>query len=59
MMDAFRDFKSMWDPQGLLNPGIIVDPVPVTSPCAGPSRRARTSGPTSPTTPITVICGRR
>ncbi len=30
MMDAFRDFKSMWDPQGLLNPGIIVDPVPIT-----------------------------
>ena len=30
MMTAFRDFKSLWDPRGLLNPGIIVDPVPVT-----------------------------
>ena len=30
MVAAFRDFKTMWDPGGLLNPGIIVDPVPVT-----------------------------
>ena len=30
MMAAFRDFKALWDPNGLLNPGIIVDPVPVT-----------------------------
>ncbi len=30
MLSAFRDFKTMWDPRGLLNPGIIVDPVPVT-----------------------------
>ena len=30
MMAAFREFKSLWDPRGLLNPGIIVDPVPVT-----------------------------
>ena len=30
MMAAFRDFKTLWDPNGLLNPGIIVDPVPVT-----------------------------
>ncbi|MCL2490048.1 MAG: FAD-binding oxidoreductase [Propionibacteriaceae bacterium] len=25
---AFRDIKAAWDPQGLLNPGTIVDPVP-------------------------------
>ena len=30
LMTAFRDFKSLWDPNGMLNPGIIVDPVPVT-----------------------------
>ncbi len=30
MIDAFRGFKALWDPDGLLNPGIIVDPVPVT-----------------------------
>jgi FAD/FMN-containing dehydrogenase/Fe-S oxidoreductase len=30
MIAAFRDFKMLWDPAGLLNPGIIVDPVPVT-----------------------------
>jgi FAD/FMN-containing dehydrogenase/Fe-S oxidoreductase len=30
MMTAFRDFKSLWDPKGLLNPGIIVDPAPIT-----------------------------
>lgn len=26
---AFARFKAIWDPRGLLNPGIIVDPVPV------------------------------
>jgi FAD/FMN-containing dehydrogenase/Fe-S oxidoreductase len=30
MMAAFRDFKTLWDPKGLLNPGIIVDALPVT-----------------------------
>ncbi|MBX3028879.1 MAG: FAD-binding oxidoreductase [Chloroflexi bacterium] len=29
MLDAFRRFKAVWDPDGLLNPGIIVEPVPV------------------------------
>ncbi len=29
MLDAFRRFKAAWDPDGLLNPGIIVDPAPV------------------------------
>ncbi len=29
MLDAFRAWKTAWDPAGLLNPGIIVDPVPL------------------------------
>lgn len=30
MIAAFRQFKRLWDPQGLLNPGIIVDPAPAS-----------------------------
>ncbi|HET7619666.1 MAG TPA: FAD-binding and (Fe-S)-binding domain-containing protein [Vicinamibacterales bacterium] len=26
LMDAFRTFKSIWDPDGLMNPGKVVDP---------------------------------
>ncbi len=37
LMGAFRDFKAAWDPAGLLNPGIIVDP----SPLAADLRRPR------------------
>lgn len=29
MMDLFRRFKSAWDPAGLLNPGVLVDPAPI------------------------------
>jgi Fe-S oxidoreductase/FAD/FMN-containing dehydrogenase len=29
ILEAFGRFKAVWDPRGLLNPGIIVDPVPV------------------------------
>ena len=29
VLEAFGRFKAIWDPRGLLNPGIIVDPVPV------------------------------
>ena len=29
MLAAFRDWKAAWDPAGLLNPGIIVDPLPI------------------------------
>jgi FAD/FMN-containing dehydrogenase/Fe-S oxidoreductase len=29
IIEAFGRFKAVWDPRGLLNPGIIVDPVPV------------------------------
>jgi len=28
--EAFREFKSVWDPEGRMNPGKIVDPYPVT-----------------------------
>ncbi len=29
LVEAFRDWKSAWDPAGVLNPGIIVDPLPI------------------------------
>ena len=28
--EAFREFKTVWDPQGKMNPGKIVDPYPIT-----------------------------
>ncbi|MFB7893596.1 FAD-binding and (Fe-S)-binding domain-containing protein [Microbacterium sp. NPDC056044] len=31
LLSAFDEFKHVWDPQGLLNPGIIVDPDPVAA----------------------------
>ncbi len=30
LMQAFRDFKSIWDPRGRMNPGKVVDPYPMT-----------------------------
>jgi FAD/FMN-containing dehydrogenase/Fe-S oxidoreductase len=27
---AFREFKAVWDPQGKMNPGKVVDPYPIT-----------------------------
>ena len=29
--EAFREFKSLWDPDGKMNPGKIVDPYPITT----------------------------
>ncbi|MGW2317512.1 FAD-binding and (Fe-S)-binding domain-containing protein [Streptomyces sp. NPDC001680] len=29
LLGAFREFKEIWDPKGLLNPGILVDPAPL------------------------------
>ncbi len=29
ILDAFRAWKAAWDPRGVLNPGIIVDPIPL------------------------------
>lgn len=31
LVQAFRDFKRIWDPDGMMNPGRIVDPDPMTS----------------------------
>lgn len=31
LMDAFRQFKGIWDPQGKMNPGKVVDPYPITA----------------------------
>ncbi|NDZ97356.1 FAD-binding oxidoreductase [Streptomyces sp. SID6673] len=30
MLSTFAEFKQIWDPQGTLNPGSIVDPPPIT-----------------------------
>ncbi|MCW8193897.1 FAD-binding oxidoreductase [Proteobacteria bacterium 005FR1] len=29
LMEAFREFKSLWDPRGRMNPGKVVDPYPM------------------------------
>ncbi|MBR8742490.1 FAD-binding and (Fe-S)-binding domain-containing protein, partial [Nocardiopsis sp. MG754419] len=29
LIEAFAEFKRIWDPAGLMNPGIIVDPLPL------------------------------
>ncbi|HEY5274965.1 MAG TPA: FAD-binding and (Fe-S)-binding domain-containing protein [Coriobacteriia bacterium] len=29
MLELFRQFKAIWDPDGILNPGIIIDPDPI------------------------------
>jgi FAD/FMN-containing dehydrogenase/Fe-S oxidoreductase len=31
MLQAFREFKAIWDPQNRMNPGKIVEPYPITS----------------------------
>jgi FAD/FMN-containing dehydrogenase/Fe-S oxidoreductase len=31
LVDAFREFKAIWDPDGRMNPGKVVDPYPITS----------------------------
>ena len=31
LVAAFREFKAIWDPDGRMNPGKIVDPYPITS----------------------------
>ena len=31
MLRAFDDFRQIWDPSGVLNPGNIVDPAPITT----------------------------
>jgi hypothetical protein len=31
LLQAFREFKAIWDPQGRMNPGKVVDPYPISS----------------------------
>jgi FAD/FMN-containing dehydrogenase/Fe-S oxidoreductase len=31
LVQAFREFKAIWDPQGRMNPGKVVDPYPITA----------------------------
>ena len=31
LVQAFREFKAIWDPLGMMNPGKVVDPFPITS----------------------------
>jgi FAD/FMN-containing dehydrogenase/Fe-S oxidoreductase len=31
LIEAFREFKRIWDPEGKMNPGKVVDPYPITS----------------------------
>lgn len=31
LVQAFREFKAIWDPEGMMNPGKIVDAYPITS----------------------------
>jgi FAD/FMN-containing dehydrogenase/Fe-S oxidoreductase len=31
LIEAFREFKAIWDPDGRMNPGKIVDPYPITA----------------------------
>lgn len=40
LIQAFREFKAIWDPDGRMNPGKVVDPYPLTSNLRlGPSYR--------------------
>ena len=40
LIGAFREFKRIWDPDGRMNPGKVVDPYPITSNLRlGPSYR--------------------
>jgi Fe-S oxidoreductase len=40
LVQCFREFKSIWDPQGKMNPGKVIDPYPITSNLrVGPSYR--------------------
>jgi FAD/FMN-containing dehydrogenase/Fe-S oxidoreductase len=42
LIEAFREFKTIWDPAGKMNPGKVVDPYPITSNLRmGPGYRPR------------------
>lgn len=38
LVEAMRQFKSLWDPQGMMNPGKVVDPYPMTENLRGNPR---------------------
>lgn len=31
LIEAFREFKAIWDPSGRMNPGKVIDPFPITA----------------------------
>jgi FAD/FMN-containing dehydrogenase len=31
MVEAFREFKRIWDPRAKMNPGKVIDPFPIDS----------------------------
>ncbi|WP_160051620.1 FAD-binding and (Fe-S)-binding domain-containing protein [Nocardiopsis sp. FR26] len=45
LIRAFGEFKRVWDPEGLMNPGIIVDPLPLDA-------DVRVAADTRPTLPL-------
>ena len=47
LVEAFRQFKAVWDPRARMNPGKVVDPYPLdTNLRHGPRHRASPLGPT-------------
>jgi FAD/FMN-containing dehydrogenase/Fe-S oxidoreductase len=47
LVGAFREFKALWDPDGMMNPGKVVDPYPLDADLRlGPGYRPRDPGPT-------------
>jgi hypothetical protein len=56
LVEAFREFKSIWDPQWKMNPGKVVDPYPLDSNLwVGPDYRPAQSKPTSAFRTITAV----
>jgi hypothetical protein len=54
LVEAFREFKAIWDPDGRMNPGTVVDPYRSTPTCGsipatarGPSARSFASRATA------------
>ena len=48
LVDAFREFRSIWDPDGRMNPGKVVDPLPL-------DRNLRLGPEYAPARPATVF----
>ncbi len=45
LVEAFRRFKGLWDPDGLMNPGRLVDPLPLDASLRLADRAAMTTPP--------------